>query len=449
MVLIALSLIPTLIMVFYRYPLLLFSLFPLVDLVGVFSPDYTFSAGGVLVLPGDPVYFFTVIHLCLCALLQPRKMVSVLKENIFVTIFLAMVALYVVLDTPVYGQSAIGEARKFYFMFLIPLLACVTIRKAKDLQRLFLVIVFAATCVTVVALAEVMKGSIVKSVNSEGALIVALAAFSMLIHRVYRIVVIHPILDRLILWLFFLIAVAQGHRTVWLAVGFGVILALWFYRVRPTLIAKLLIVAVVILAGLSMAIVFFPQTGSKLVDHFEGIRDPYSDPTASWRMEGWREQIDQLQKEGRVLFGEGVGGYYNWQFRGYVTVTVSPHNAYVQTALKFGLFGLAIYGLLAFDFFRKSLTVRKKLRPAPMRAYLEMGILNFGAALAYCLGYGFQPIMLMFFGIAMSAVKLSQKGLVDYPEPRLRLLPNDLRISSARSPTQRPITAATFSHRAV
>jgi hypothetical protein len=166
-------------------------------------------------------------------------------------------------------------------------------------------------------------------------------------------------------------------------------------------------------------------------------------------MEGWREQIDQLQKEGRVLFGEGVGGYYKWQFRGYDTVTVSPHNAYVQMVLKFGLFGLAIYGLLAFDLFRKSLKVRKKLRPAPMRAYLEMGILNFGAALAYCLGYAFPPIMLMFFGIAMSAVKLSQKGLVDYPEPRLRRLPNDLRISPARSPTRRPITAATFSHRAV
>jgi len=415
-------------MFFYRYPLILLSLFPLVNLMDVFLPSDGVAVSGYWLLPMDPVYFFTIIHLGVCALLQPGKMASVLRENFFLTIFLAIVALYVVLDTPVYGQSAIGEARKFYFMFLIPFVASVSIRKAEDLRRFVLIVVFAATCVTVVALAGAVQGSIVKFINSKGALIVTLAAFAMLIHRIYRIVIIHPIVDRLLVVLFFIIALGQGHRTVWLAVGFGLVLALCLYRIEPRVVAKLLIVAVVILAGLATVVTIFPQAGSTLIEYFAGIRDPYSDATASWRIEGWQQQIDRLQKEGRLLFGEGLGGYYSWLFRGYDTVTTSPHNAYVQMILKFGLFGLMIYGFLACAFFSRTLPVRKRLNPAPMRAYVEMGILNFGAAHGYMLGYGFEPIMLIFFAVATSAAKLPQEALRHFQESRLRRSPTDLRI---------------------
>ena len=86
----------------------------------------------------------------------------------------------------------------------------------------------------------------------------------------------------------------------------------------------------------------------------------------------------------------------------------SPHNAYVQLALKLGLFGLAIYGLLAFEFFRRAAVFRKRLSPGPMKAYLDMGILNFGAAHAYMLGYGFVPVMLVFFAVTVCAIKLSE-----------------------------------------
>jgi len=44
----------------------------------------------------------------------------------------------------------------------------------------------------------------------------------------------------------------------------------------------------------------------------------------------------------------------------------------------------------------------------PMRAYVEMGILNFGAGHAYMMGYGFNLIMLIFFGLALSAVRLQR-----------------------------------------
>jgi hypothetical protein len=76
--------------------------------------------------------------------------------------------------------------------------------------------------------------------------------------------------------------------------------------------------------------------------------------------------------------------------------------------LKFGLMGLIVYGLVAYSFFRTTLLVREKLPRGAMRAYVEIGIVNFGAAHAYMIGYGFSLIMLIYFALAMSAVSLQR-----------------------------------------
>jgi hypothetical protein len=78
-------------------------------------------------------------------------------------------------------------------------------------------------------------------------------------------------------------------------------------------------------------------------------------------------------------------------------------------ALKLGVFGLAIYSLLAFEFFRRAAVFRKTLSPGPMKAYLDMGILNFGAGHGYMLGYGIAPVMLVFFAVAVCAIELGKK----------------------------------------
>src|SRR5262249_55640339 len=126
-----------------------------------------------------------------------------------------------------------------------------------------------------------------------------------------------------------------------------------------------------------------------------------------------------------------LGGYYEWHFHT-TTFTSVPHNAYVQIILKFGLLGLSIYVLLALEFFRKSLAVRKNLRPGLMKAYVEMGVLTFGAAHAYMFGYGFEPIMLIFFAVATSAANLSQQALRRYRDSQIRRFPQDLRIPLGR-----------------
>ena len=223
MLLVAFSVMPVLVMLFYRHPMLLLYLVPVTGIIfGGLFPDYGFRAGGFLLAPMDAVYFFTITTLGLCALLRPRKIAAALKENIFLTMFFSLVMLYVVLYTPVHGQSAIGEARKTYFIFLIPLLAAVAIKTPADLRRFVVSIVWTAAGLAIIGFSTaVATGNIVRPINAASALILALVAFLMLIHRIHRIVLIHPIADKVLLWLFFAGAITAGHRTVWLTIGLG------------------------------------------------------------------------------------------------------------------------------------------------------------------------------------------------------------------------------------
>ncbi len=387
--------------------------FLLVNLFTVFFPFDPFRFAGIAFLPLDPVYFLMILKIGRYALIHPRRMVILIRGNFFLMVFLAMVAVYVILDTPTYGQSAIGEARKYYFAFLLPLLALISIKSPKDLRRLFLVLVSVAFFIAIIALVMLgMHGTIVRVLNAEATLTLALVAFAMLIHRIYKMVIITPLLDKSLLLLFFVIVLGSGQRSVWIAVGFGLMLTLSLYWRRPILMSKMVILGLVVLMGVPAAMIMFPKSGSRLVEKFGGITDPYEDTTASWRIEEWRYQLEGLEESGKVLFGEGLGSYYIYvNSSGISEMTAYPHNAYIQMVLKFGLFGLAIYGLLAFEFFRRASAYRKRLAPGSMKAYLEMGIITFGAAHGYMLGYGIEPIVLILFAVTMTAAELSKREL--------------------------------------
>jgi hypothetical protein len=76
--------------------------------------------------------------------------------------------------------------------------------------------------------------------------------------------------------------------------------------------------------------------------------------------------------------------------------------------MKFGLFGFCIYALLVGKFFLATLKARGKLSPGPRRACMEMGIVNFGAAHVYLMGYGIELSMLIFVALAMVAAQLPE-----------------------------------------
>jgi O-antigen ligase len=405
---VAISALPLLIILVCRYPVLILWSFPFVHLLEVFSPYLPTDVGNFKILPMDPVYLFMVTYLGFAVLRNPKKVVTLLRENIFLSIFVGVVALYVFIYTPVHGQSAVGEARKIYGFFLFPFLALMVIKTSEDLRAFVQMVILVAAVVEVAALGRTAaQGSIVGSVNSEGALIVVFAAFAILIHRFHRVIVFAPVVDRVLFLLFAALAIGSGHRSVWLALGLGQVLLVLLYRRRPIFMSKFAVVTVAVIVVSGTALVYFPGAGARLAEKFAGIIDPYSDDTASWRIEGWQQQLERLHGA-RLLFGEGIGGYYSWQLNAGYQITASPHNAYVQMVLKFGLFGLAVYALLALDFFRRAAAFRRKLSAGPAKAYVELGIVNFGAAHAYMIGYGMVPVVLVFFTVGLCAIKLGK-----------------------------------------
>src|SRR5215475_11407309 len=225
----------------------------------VFFPFYPFRFGGISFLPLDLVYFLMILKIGKYALIHPRSMGKLLRENFFLTTFLAMVAVYVALYTPVHGQSAIGEARKDYFIFLLPVIASVLIKRPKDLRRFVFAIIFAATCVAVVGLAlGAIEGRIVRILDAEGTLIVACAAFSLIVHRIHGLVIINPILDKILLLVFSVIVVTSGQRSVWLAIGFGLLLLMWLYHNRAAVLMKMVMLAGIGVLGLCIVLFTMP-----------------------------------------------------------------------------------------------------------------------------------------------------------------------------------------------
>jgi len=248
-----------------------------------------------------------------------------------------------------------------------------------------------------------IQGSLVRILNSEGTLIIALAIFTMIIHRIHKIDVVGPIVDKVLLSVFTLIVVLSAQRSVWLGSGFGLSLMVWFYH-RRSVVVKIVMVVIGMVLLLGAVLSFLPDAGTKLAQHFDGILNPSADATASWRIEGWQRQLSTLHGAS-LMFGQGLGGYYSWKLSDLHLVTAQPHNAYVQMVLKFGLLGLIVYALLAYEFFRSGLAVRKRLAPGPVKAWLEIGLLNFAAGHAYMLGYGIDPIILMYFALGNVTIR--------------------------------------------
>lgn len=403
----ALCILPWFIVLFHRHPLLPALLWVVLLFPSTAFRYDAFTLGGFALLPMDPAYFFAVVFLVVNTMLRRREMIRVLKENPFLSLFMLLVGVYILLYTPLYGKSALGEARKFYFHFLFPLLAAVSIKEPRNLRNLLLIVLLVASCISIVGILRLIGGIPIDNlVNARACLILMLGTFSIIIYNINGFIIINRIADSLMIMLFISVVIMTQHRSVWLAGAFGLLLLFGLYRKRILFLSRAVTAAILFLGMMSLGFLSMPEFEHSLMRSLGGILSPSSDANASWRMMGWQQQLDRVLAK-NPLFGEGLGGYYSWNTRGSV-VKAAPHNGYVQIVLKFGLFGLVVYACLAFRFFRKTLDARQKAPPGPMKAYVEMGILNFGAAHAYLMGYGFPLIMLIFYALGMSAARLLQ-----------------------------------------
>jgi hypothetical protein len=399
---------------FCSHPLFLVLLWPATLLYQVIFPDQflgelsnAFTNLPIWILPTDPAYFFTIIYLIITAVIHPQKFSRVLRESPILSLFLVIIAVSTIMYTPLYGKMAIGEARKSFFYFLFPLLTTLSIKKFRDLRWLIYTLFIVALCASMLGyLRFITDQSIRRAIPAQGALILLFAVFSIFVAHMNGIVIMNRTVDVILLGLFLPVIILTQHRTVFLGGTFGLLLMFYLHRKKMLFLTKALLVSIAFLTVLRVVFINNPAFEHSLMGALGGLIEPRSDETGSWRMEGWRQQLNGLSAK-EFLFGQGLGSYYHWFSRG-VKVTVVPHNVYVQIVLKFGLLGLVGYGLLVLSFFRKTFAVRNKLPPGPMKAYIEMSLLNFGAAHAYMTGYDFSLIILIFYAIGISTVKLLQ-----------------------------------------
>src|SRR5688572_16397803 len=113
--------------------MLLLASYLLVSVFQYFFPD-SYHIGPIFIFPIDFVYFFMILKIGRYTLKHPTSIAKLIRGNLFLMAFLAMVALYVIVYTPTYGHNALGEARKFYFAFLFPLVALISIKSPEDIR---------------------------------------------------------------------------------------------------------------------------------------------------------------------------------------------------------------------------------------------------------------------------------------------------------------------------
>jgi O-antigen ligase len=381
------------------------------------------NLGPIVLVPQDVAIFFTIAFLITGAISRPRETLDSARTNVFLSLFLAMVLVSVALYTPIYGKMAIGEARKDYFLFLFPLLAALSTRTIADLRRLVSAVYWLAVFMSVVCLIIFLQHPSMDRyavpLVGEGSLLTLFALFSILMMHANGVMIVNKITDRIIVLLLLGVTVLARTRTVFMAAALGLFIFFCLTRHKTKFLGRTLAVTTLFLLMIGLAFWLAPSSTQEFASPLKGIIDPSSDRNASWRMEGWRQQIAALSGS-ELVFGKGVGSYFKWSDRA-EEVTVGPHNAYVQILIKFGLLGLALYCLLAFSFFRRALIISRRLPPGPVKACVEMSVLNFGAAHAYMTGYGFSLIIFVFLGIGMAALKLADNASGASRRPRREL----------------------------
>jgi hypothetical protein len=408
-----LYMLPCLLVLFYYYPIALISLWLVLFFVSTVVPDMMNEVGPFFLIPMDPAYFFSVILLIIYALIRSKEFIMTIKANPFLIVFLGLILGYILIYIPIHGKSALGEARKAYFLFFFPLLTILAISKFNDLRQLLLMTILLTLALLVTSILRLIMGSPMRSLaNAQVALAFLLTTLAILIFRINGKVIINCVIDTTAAVLCLLFVILTQHRSVLISAAFGL---LWIYvlsRSKILFISKMIFASITIFTVTGIILIYVPAFERATIVRLSGIINPSSDHTGSWRMKGWSRQWDEISASSQdLLFGQGLGSYY----RAFNTLNkhalsidrqVEPHNAYVQIISHFGLLGLLIYVLLAFWFFWKSFAVRRTLPYGTMRTYVEMSIVNFGAGQAFLVGYGFSLPMLIFLGVGMSTIKL-------------------------------------------
>lgn len=189
------------------------------------------------------------------------------------------------------------------------------------------------------------------------------------------------------LGLFGVVLFAQ-HRSVWLATA--AMLAVLMLRSRGRVLTKAILVVVLVSTAISVE-AFELGDGGVVTDSF--TRAVTNTGTWEWRLERWNDvwSTHAERGPGAIVFGSGYGT--SWVSGQVGTWEVSPHNGYLQIAVRLGLVGAAL-------FFGAYLALLVRL-PTTSASYAAPLYLVTIGALAYYVPYSATPLTGVLLGVGL------------------------------------------------
>jgi len=135
-------------------------------------------------------------------------------------------------------------------------------------------------------------------------------------------------------------------RSVWISTATGILILVVFVGFR-FIRRGLPLQGIFLTSAFFLIVLLFPLIagfiGGELVNTiFQSasfVQNPTSDPTGSWRLLGWQQELERAMQ--KPFLGQGLGGYSEW-FDGQKWQQVAVHNGYIMHFSKFGILGLVL-----------------------------------------------------------------------------------------------------------
>lgn len=330
--------------------------------------------------------------------------------GLFIVFFLWML-FEIIRNVGRYGLSAPGEFRFRYLILVLPFYIALnfyTFESRKKLAK-FLIIVSYFIPLLYIPVIGMMKGWVFgaenRFLNSQIYLGMVYSLTLIWLCNKYKYLRFSKNILLISLFPFAFFFIIDSHRSVWLAAI--TMLGILFY-INELKVGKLIKVIPLILVISAVVFSIINKTGLNPTKYVEergsAFVNPEADQTSYWRLIMWSLQIEKFINS--PIIGEGFGGYWTVVLPDGQIVNVSPHSYYVQTLVKVGLIGMALYLLIVFKLFSR---LKQFLKIAKKKNNPEMPLIILGFCVLitmhiYYIVYSLEYYSLFYIGLAAAVI---------------------------------------------
>ena len=401
----------------YKHPIiailiLLAILYPTVfQMTPSYNEGYSFIGGG---LRAEDV----VILLMGCAVIQKLfisgQSYNKMEFKKYIVFFFLLLFFDIFRNISQYGIAAFGEFRFSYLILVLPVYIALFFDTIELRKRLFLIIIFSSIFAILLSVPFIAssKGWVIgnteydRFLSSQISLGLIYGFIALILSKKYNIIKISLRIILIITIPVFILLIADGHRSVWLAL---VVAIISLYRLREFKIAKLSKWGVWIFILIMIVFIVFQNENLSLFDYIRerliAFTSPKNDPNSLWRLAVWDASLKNFFNA--PLFGHGFGGYWHtFVAELNLTTNFSPHNLYIHTLVKTGLAGLILYLIIVYKLYKKLKTTLYFIKG---KNNIDIPIIIFSivvlvSSFFYYMVYSFDYFPMLYLGLGAASI---------------------------------------------